>query len=207
MRVGIINYGASNLLSVIAAVEHNGHTSEVLEIGSALKGIDSLILPGVGDFGYAAERLRYSDTAQELKDFVAQGKKILGICLGMQLLGDSSTENGNHLGLGLISGETVHLSTLANSSKLSRIPRMGWFEVFSNNQYKKWKFQQNEMMYFAHSYFMQDVPESNMILKSNYQGFEICAGVQEASVTGIQFHPEKSGENGVKFLGSILSES
>jgi glutamine amidotransferase len=204
VKVGIINYGASNLLSVKSAVEHLGHNSKILDIGNELNDIDFLILPGVGDFKFAAEQFKKSGMEQNLKEFAAQGKSILGICLGMQLLGESSNENGLNPGLDLISGKTVHLSELQGTEISIRVPRMGWYPVAEFGNTSKITNHENLNMYFAHSYFMQNIPSQNWWFSSNVGKSEICVGVKQGTISGVQFHPEKSGETGIKVLEQIL---
>jgi glutamine amidotransferase len=204
MKIGVIDYGASNLLSVIAALDYLGHEAKVENTSGALSTFDALILPGVGDFSYASRFLRESGLSSAIVEFGETGKRVLGICLGMQLLGESSTENGANQGLGLVSGHTVHLSDLKNNSDSARVPRMGWHDVRGLSQLTNARIPENSKMYFAHSFAMTGVKASEQILVSSFEGTEICVGISRGSFLGFQFHPEKSGLLGVNVLGSVL---
>ena len=209
MKIGVIDYGASNLLSVIAALEHIGHEAIVENSSSALSAFDAIILPGVGDFSYASRFLRDSRIDHAIKQFAESGKTVLGICLGMQLLGESSTENGINPGLGLVSGRTVHLSEFRSSSmspRVPRVPRIGWHEVRGLSQITGCQVPENSKMYFAHSFAMKEVDATEQLLVSSFEGTDLCVGISNGSVLGLQFHPEKSGILGVNVLKFVLEE-
>jgi imidazole glycerol-phosphate synthase subunit HisH len=206
MKIGVIDYGASNLLSVIAALEYIGHEAIVENSTRALSAFDAIILPGVGDFSYASRFLCDSGLDHAIVQFSESGKTVLGICLGMQLLGESSTENGINPGLGLVSGRTVHLSEFRNNSMSPRVPRMGWHDVRGLSQITGGQVPENSKMYFAHSFAMKEVEASEQLLVSSFEGTDLCVGISSGSVLGLQFHPEKSGILGINVLRSVLRE-
>ena len=207
MKIGVIDYGASNLLSVIAALEYIGHEAIVENSSKTLSIFDAIVLPGVGDFSYASRFLHDSELDHAIVEFADTGKTVLGICLGMQLLGESSTENGINPGLGLVSGRTVHLSEFKNVSMSPRVPRMGWNDVRGLSQITGSQVPENSKMYFAHSFAMMEVEASEQVLISSFEGTDLCVGVSRGSVLGFQFHPEKSGLLGVNVLRSALGEN
>jgi glutamine amidotransferase len=125
----------------------------------------------------------------------------------MQLLGESSTENGFNSGLGLVRGVTKHLSTLPGLQKKERIPRMGWYEVSRTRSGSIGDLPDKAMLYFAHSYYMEDVPIAHQLLSSTFNNVPFCVGIRDQSIVGLQFHPEKSGELGLSLLEKILSSN
>jgi glutamine amidotransferase len=203
--IGILDYGASNLLSVSAALRKIGHNPITIEVSENLERLDALLLPGVGDFSFASRVLNESRMKEEILKFSTQDKTIVGICLGMQLMGTSSTENGINLGLDLIKGETIHLNELNSSKENIRSPKIGWSEVKGLAEITGGSVPDGSEMYFAHSYFMTRLSGYNTFLSSQAGEQEICAGFQRGCLTGLQFHPEKSGELGLSVLKEIFA--
>ena len=198
MKIGVIDYGASNLLSVIAALEYIGHEAIVENSTRALSAFDAIILPGVGDFSYASRFLCDSGLDHAIVQFSESGKTVLGICLGMQLLGESSTENGINPGLGLVSGRTVHLSEFRNNSMSPRVPRMGWHDVRGLSQITGGQVPENSKMYFAHSFAMKEVEASEQLLVSSFEGTDLCVGISRVRFSVYSFTQKK-----VASLGSM----
>ena len=205
MKVAIVNYGMGNITSVKNSLNFLGFEVNVINSSEEFSDFEVFILPGVGAFGKAMEKLNSSGLSAAILNAAKGKKKIIGICLGMQLLGESSTENGVNQGLGLVSGHTVHLSDLKNNSDSARVPRMGWYDVHGLNKLTNSKVHDNSKMYFAHSFAMMEVEPSEQILVSSFEGTELCVGISHGSVVGLQFHPEKSGELGISVLEAILS--
>lgn len=193
--IAIIDYGVGNLFSLTQSLKKIGAESVVTADKNVIERADRLILPGVGAFGDAAQKLKVSGLDLVLKSEVKKGKPLLGICLGMQLLFDKSYEYGMHEGLGLIEGEVVPLADYVNGLK---IPHMGWnsLEFVDNNPLFK-NLRQGEFVYFVHSYFAKC--GEGLSATADY-GIKVTAAVRKGNIFGVQFHPEKSGEAGLEIL-------
>ena len=193
---GIVDYGVGNLFSLKCSLEKVGAESFVSSDEKFLLSCDRLILPGVGAFGAAAHKLKISGLDTTVKKFAASGKPLLGICLGMQLLFDRSFEGGEHEGLKLLRGEVVNLSTVAQGLK---IPQIGWNSLSFKNKSPLFKYvSEGEWVYFVHSYHAVNCKES-LVATCGY-GKEVTAAVAKGNIYGTQFHPEKSGDTGLKIL-------
>ncbi|WP_238650517.1 imidazole glycerol phosphate synthase subunit HisH [Paenibacillus piscarius] len=200
MAVAIVDYGMGNLHSVSKAVERLGYTSLVTADAAEILAADSVILPGVGAFGDAMEHLRASGMDTVVRAAAAAGQPLLGICLGMQLLFDSSEEHGEHQGLGLLPGSVVRFAPRDGY----KVPHMGWNRL---------SFRQPESplvaglteghVYFVHSYHALPAADSDLIAVTDY-GHPVTAIVGRGNVYGMQFHPEKSGELGIRLLDHFL---
>ncbi len=193
--IAVIDYGVGNLFSLVHSLKKVGADSIVTSDKEQIMRADKLILPGVGSFGDAAERLKDSELDNVIKAECASGKPLLGICLGMQLLFDKSYEYGEHCGLGLIKGEVVPLSDYVKELK---IPHMGWnsLEFTDNNPIFK-NLKSGSFVYFVHSYFAKC--REGLSATTDY-GIKVTAAVRKNNVYGVQFHPEKSGDNGLEIL-------
>lgn len=193
--IAIIDYGVGNLFSLMQSLKKIGADSIVTADSELIERAEKLILPGVGAFGDAAQKLRDSGLDGVIKSEVAKGKPLLGICLGMQLLFDRSFEYGEHTGLGLIKGEVLPLSDYVSGLK---IPHMGWnsLEFVDNNPIFK-NLRQGEYVYFVHSYFAKC---GEGLSATTEYGIKVTAAVRKDNVFGVQFHPEKSGTAGLEIL-------
>lgn len=193
--IAIIDYGVGNLFSLTQSLKKIGADSIVTSEPEIIEQADKLILPGVGAFGDAVQKLRDSGLDVVIKSEVAKGKPLLGICLGMQLLFDKSFEYGEHVGLGLIKGEVLPLSDYVNGLK---IPHMGWnsLEFIDDNPIFA-KLRQGDYVYFVHSYFAKC--GEGLSATTDY-GIKVTAAVRKDNVYGVQFHPEKSGTAGLEIL-------
>ncbi|AQT67825.1 Imidazole glycerol phosphate synthase subunit HisH 1 [Anaerohalosphaera lusitana] len=188
----VIDYSVGNVRSVCKALNHIGCETKLSRKREDIESADGIILPGVAAYGFAVKEL--SDTADIIKDVAKQGKPLLGICVGYQLLFDKSYEKGEHAGLGLISGEVVPLPPGLT------VPHMGWNSVKSSKDMDLFKYMRDEEhFYFAHSYHAKVTDPEAKIANTDY-GSDIVASVQKQSIYGVQFHPEKSGPVGLKFL-------
>ena len=195
--IAIIDYGVGNLFSLKSSLDAIGADSIITGDSSAIKSADKIILPGVGAFGDASNKLFSSGLADILISEAKKGKPILGICLGMQLLLDKSYEYGEHKGLGLIGGEIRPISEVI--PKDLKIPHIGWNALKFKKPSKLFKYiKDGDFVYFVHSYYGANC-ENNTIAVSEY-GEELTAAVENANVFGCQFHPEKSGDVGLKIL-------
>ena len=198
--IAIIDYGVGNLFSLKSSLRAIGEEALVTRDQGELDRADHIILPGVGAFGDAAQKLRDTGMFQAVLDQAAKGKPILGICLGMQLLFERSLEYGEHAGLGLIPGEVRDIRT-AIPGHLA-VPHMGWNGLyFPRDRARSPLFAglaEGEHVYFVHSFAGFDC-KAHCIATTEY-GAELTAAVQNGNVYGAQFHPEKSGETGLKIL-------
>lgn len=193
--IGIIDYGVGNLFSLCSSCKAIGQEAFVSGDAAELSQADRLILPGVGAFGDAAEKLRTTGMADFVRDQAAEGKPLLGICLGMQLLFEKSYEYGCHGGLGLLAGQVVPMEGKLPAGL--KIPHMGWnaLEVRGGRLLEGLD---GQYVYFVHSFFAENCGDS-LSAVTEY-GIPITAAVEQGNVFGCQFHPEKSGTVGLSIL-------
>lgn len=195
--IAIIDYGVGNLFSLTSSFKKIGAEVVVTNDIEIIKKADKLVLPGVGAFGDAAEKLKKSGLDKVIIEEANKGKKLLGICLGMQLLFDKSLEYGEHKGLGLISGEVIPMEN--NIPKSLKIPHIGWNALKFHNPSPLFKYiNEGDCVYFVHSFYAENC-DSSLIASSEY-GRQITAAVQKDNIFGCQFHPEKSGNVGLNIL-------
>jgi len=202
-EVVIIDYGMGNLWSVASAIRFLGKTPVVTGDLSKISESENLILPGVGSFRRAMNTIRNKSIDKAIFDSLQNTKsKLLGICLGMQLLGASSTEDGLTEGLGLTQNKVVRL---ANSEiKPIKIPHVGFNKVQISKESKLFdQISADAYFYFVHSYAMQILNDSSIYTTTTY-GHEFVAAIESGQVFGTQFHPEKSQKNGLKVLENFL---
>ncbi|CCU79668.1 Imidazole glycerol phosphate synthase amidotransferase subunit [Halanaerobium saccharolyticum subsp. saccharolyticum DSM 6643] len=193
--IAIIDYGAGNLNSIQKALEFIGEKTIILETGN-LKEIDKysgLVLPGVGAFPGAMKRLKENKFDEFIDAFVATGKPFLGVCLGMQLLFEWGFEDQKTEGLGLLKGDIIKMKTEY------KIPHMGWnqLEIVKNDPLFE-GLPENPHFYFVHSYQLAEITDE--VLATVGYGTTIPAVIRKDNVIAFQFHPEKSGDNGIKLL-------
>jgi len=200
--IAIVDYNMGNLASVKNAFAKLGKDTVVESNPAKFKEYDKLILPGVGAFGDAMEHLRERNMIDALKDYAASGKYMLGICLGMQLLFESSEEFGEHEGLGLIKGHVKAFDESKFSEPL-KVPHMGWNRMFTNQHPLFKNLDENHYLYFVHTFHVTCRDEANIIGRTNY-GYEFASAVAHNNIMGIQPHPEKSHENGLKILENFI---
>ena len=193
--IAIIDYGVGNLFSLTSSFKKIGEEAIITSDEEIIKKADKLILPGVGAFGDASKKLFESGLDKVILEQVKNQKPLLGVCLGMQLLFEKSYEFGVHKGLGLIDGKVVHIDLPSDY----KIPHIGWNALQFKKKSPILKYiNENDFVYFVHSYHAVDCGES-LVATTDY-GREITAIVQSGNVYGCQFHPEKSGEVGLKIL-------
>ncbi len=195
--IAIVDYGCGNLFSISSSAKALGLDVIVTGDADKIKEADRIILPGVGAFEDAINKLRSSGLADVIIEEAEKGKPILGICLGMQLLFDKSYEYGEFEGLGLISGEICPFE--GDIDKNLKIPHMGWNKLIFKAENPIFKYISNgDYMYFVHSYYGKNCDES-LLAVSEYDVM-VPAVVNNNNVYGMQFHPEKSGEKGLLLL-------
>ena len=202
--VAIVDYGVGNLFSLESSFRSVGAETVVTSDPAVLRAADRIVLPGVGAFGDAAEKLRESGLADVVVAEAKVGKPLLGICLGMQLLFDKSFEYGEHKGLGLIKGEVRPIADVIGADL--KIPHIGWNALhFGAKKHSLFRYlAEGDFVYFVHSFYGANCAES-VIATAEY-GAELTAAVACENVCGCQFHPEKSGAVGMKILRAFCEK-
>lgn len=194
--VAIIDYGVGNLFSLVSSFKIIGEKAIVSSDEKEILSADRIILPGVGAFEDAIKKLKNTGLDKTLLECVKQGKPVLGICLGMQLLFDKSFEYGEFEGLHLIEGEIRPLKEVVG--KELKIPHIGWNALKFTKQSKLFKYiKDGDFVYFVHSFYGAVCPQVTAV--SEY-GISVTASVEKDNVYGCQFHPEKSGQVGLNIL-------
>ncbi len=201
--IAIVDYNMGNLASVQNAFSSLGKDTVVESDPSKFKQYNKLILPGVGAFGDAMEHLRERNMLDALREYAKSGKPMLGICLGMQLLFESSDEFGDHEGLGIIKGKVRAFDT-SNFSESLKVPHMGWNRMFTKAHPLFENLDDAHYLYFVHTYHVICDNEADIIGRTNY-GYEFTSAVAHDNVMGIQPHPEKSHTNGLKILENFIN--
>ncbi|MBN2357227.1 imidazole glycerol phosphate synthase subunit HisH [candidate division KSB1 bacterium] len=196
--IGIVDYGAGNLRSVQKALQmHHGDT-RVVRTAEEFKLCDKLVLPGVGAFGKAMQALDDMALVQPLRDFIVSGKPFLGICLGMQLLFESSEESPGVRGLGMMPGTVIKLPATVKA------PHLGWNQVQHRNTVVLLKdVPQSMFFYFAHSFYAAPA-KSDLIAATCRYGVEFAVAIEHDAVFLVQFHPEKSQKWGLKIIENFV---
>ena len=195
--VAIIDYGVGNLFSLQSSFAAIGQEAEVTSAPDVIRRAERLVLPGVGAFEDAAAKLRASGLMETVKEEASRGKPLLGICLGMQMLFEKSYEYGEHEGLGLLKGEIRPIAERIPTDL--KIPQMGWNSLHLIKESPLLKYtRESDYVYFVHSYSAVDCDDS-LLAVTDY-GADLTACVGKGNVTGCQFHPEKSGEAGLRIL-------
>ena len=200
--IAIVDYGVGNLYSLHRSFEAIGAEVKITADEREIKAADRILLPGVGAFGDAANKLYASGLSELITEEAKEGKPLLGICLGMQMLLDKSLEYGEHRGLGLIEGEVRPISEVI--PKGLKIPHIGWNALqFQGEKSPLFKYvEEGECVYFVHSYHGANCGK-NVIATAEY-GVPLTAAVGKGSVFGCQFHPEKSGKVGLNILRAFV---
>ena len=199
-RIGIVDIGCGNLKSIEAACLHAGVSASILQCPDQCANMDGLVLPGVGSFGFFMERLRQTNFESAIKERVRSGGTLLGICLGLQVLFNSSDESKGVSGLSLLSGNVKKLPVIDTEFK---VPRVGWSKI-SPSEYGSFfrtNFDvDNQYFYFVHSYYAepQDKEVCTSFVEAN--GLNVCASIETRQIVATQFHPEKSGPEALKIF-------
>lgn len=195
--IAIIDYGVGNLFSLTSSFKYIGADVIVTSDADKIKNAEKIILPGVGAFGDAIKKLKDTGLDKVVIEEAKKGKSLMGICLGMQLLFEKSYEYGEYEGLGLLKGSVVPMENYID--KNLKIPHIGWNGLDIKKENPLFKYLKNgDHVYFVHSYFATDCEES--LLATTEYGKELTAAVALDNVMGCQFHPEKSGDVGLKIL-------
>ena len=199
--VAIIDYGAGNLSSVKKALDFLGAESEITKDRDTIMAASHIILPGVGSFGDAMDSMNRRGLTETVKEAALSGKPFLGICLGLQLLFESSEESPGVQGLGLLKGKIVEIP----KDRGLKVPHIGWNSVSLKQTDGIFKgIDQNSYFYFVHSYYLKGADEDAVAATTDY-GVEIQCAVQQGNLCATQFHPEKSSKTGLQVLKNFLS--
>ncbi|MDA7512455.1 imidazole glycerol phosphate synthase subunit HisH [Verrucomicrobia bacterium] len=196
MSIGIVDVGIGNIGSLRGALYSQGWDTVEVSSPGQISALTHLLLPGVGAFSAAMKQLQATSLIKPIQDFAESGRPLLGICLGMQLLADTGTENGQTEGLSLLQGNVDKL----NVPPGFRLPHVGWNELHQHQEHPLTKGMRDGIdFYFVHSYFFDVQEKTDLVGTTNY-GIECPAMIGRNNVVGMQFHPEKSQRNGLLLL-------
>ncbi len=195
----IADYGAGNLHSVQKAFEYLGVRTVVSSDASLVPDFEKVLVPGVGAFGHAVGSFRASGFDDALLEHVDKGRKVLGICLGMQLFLTESEERGVHKGLDLVPGKVRRFRT-----EKEKVPQIGWNSVTCRKESLLFEgVPDNSFFYFVHSYFCEPECEEDIAATTLFAGKDFCSAIEKNGIFALQFHPEKSSEVGLKVLDNF----
>lgn len=207
MKIVIIDYDVGNVRSMINAFKKVGVHPILSNNEEEILSADGVILPGVGAFAHGMENLNKYNLVNILKKYTDTNKSFMGICLGMQMLLDESEEFGNTKGLGLIAGKVIKLPT--QNSSYEKLPHVSWNEIKEKNT--QWNntilnnVRQQSDMYFVHSFITKLDNEDEILSTTEYSDYEFCSSIKKDNIYGCQFHPEKSGEIGLKIIENFVN--
>ncbi|MFC1834163.1 imidazole glycerol phosphate synthase subunit HisH [Thermodesulfobacteriota bacterium] len=209
--VAVVDFGMGNLFSVQKACEHVGLAAKVTSSGEEILSADAVILPGVGAFGDAMSALRRLKLVSVLEAVAESSKLLLGICLGMQLLMRESYEFGHHTGLGIIPGHVVRFEHPKGEPGALKVPQVGWNRLFRAQSAgsETWDdtlldgLPDGVYMYFVHSFYAEPSDDSVVLATTRYGDIEFCSALRHNHVSAFQFHPERSGRDGLKIYANL----
>jgi glutamine amidotransferase len=201
LKITVVDYGLGNVKSVLAALTHLNFEVKLDADGQRINGADLLLIPGVASFGAGVDNIEKFNQFEEILNFNKTGKTIIGLCLGAQLFLKQSEESPGYLGLDLIEGVNKRLD-----SRLGVTPNQGWSKIeFMQNSILSTKFE-DKYFYFSHSYKMELDDPSIVVAKIKNKLEEIPAIIQKDNLIGLQFHPERSGVDGLALLYEIINK-
>jgi len=200
-KIGMIDYGSGNLRSVSKALQTVGADVRRISLGPLSSDLDALVLPGVGSYGDSVHHLRARNLFEPIRNWLANGKKFLGICLGYQLLFEESEESPGVKGLGLLEGKVQRFRTPG-----IKVPQIGWNRLeWTKSAHKRFpELPKDPFVYFVHSYYPSP-RERSIIAATTIYGEEFAAAIVTDNLLATQFHPEKSQENGLAILRQFVS--
>ncbi len=195
--IALLNYGGGNVGSVLKAVEHLGYSAEVTDRPESLQAAEKIVFPGQGHFGAMMKALEERRLLRPLRDLLVGGRPFLGICLGLQALYEASDEAPEVAGLGLLPGR------VSRFEGIFKVPHVGWSQLEIRNSDGLFRgVADGSFVYYCHSYYGPATKESSAV---THYGQTFTAGLEMKNIRAVQFHPEKSGEAGLKVLGNFLS--
>ena len=196
--IAIVDYGMGNLRSVQKGFERVGYAAEISNLPEVVERADHIVLPGVGAFGDAMSNLRERELIEPIQESISEGKPFLGICLGLQLLFAESEEMGSHKGLGLLPGKVRRFP------EGERVPQIGWNQIHIRREVPLLEgVPEDSFFFFVHSYYVDPADDGDRVAMTDYgSGYASIAGRDQA--VGVQFHPEKSQDLGLKILQNFV---
>lgn len=210
--VTVVDYGIGNLLSVKRAFEYCGAEVVITDSIEKIENAERLVLPGVGAFKDGMDGLRKRRLIEPIKKFAKKNRPFMGICLGMQMMMEYGEEFGNHEGLGLIPGKVVKIQEINGSGVSHKIPHIGWNELIKP-AHQSWEgtilhgIEKDSAVYFVHSFSAKPIKKENNLADCSYNGLILSAVICEGLLFGCQFHPEKSGQIGLKIIKNFINLS
>jgi glutamine amidotransferase len=214
ISIAIVDFGLGNLYSVKNACEHVGMSATITSSEAIIARSDAVILPGIGAFGGAMGTLNRLGLVDVLRQVALSSQPLIGICLGMQLFMTESFEFGRHAGLGIISGQVVRFTDALEGSENLKVPQVGWNRIFPKNQSHtadSWAtsplagLQDGEFMYFVHSYYVKPKDSEVILSTTRYGNIEFCSSLIHKNIFATQFHPERSGPQGLRIYRNLAS--
>lgn len=199
-RIAVVDYGAGNILNVLRALEHLDTKPELVDSPDTLGDAAGVVIPGVGAFGAGMHGLQSTGMDEAIRDSCAHGVPLLAICLGMQLLASSSEENPGVTGLGLIDGHVRKLRPHGSGDALERVPDTGWARVDFTRPSLGFSVNKPRNFYFSHSYYLAPSDSSVVSGTKARQGTQIPVLLEQGPIVAAQFHPEKSGPDGIGLM-------
>ena len=201
IKVGIIDLGINNIHSIYNAYLLIGCNVKIISKKENLMKYNIVVLPGVGSFKVAKKKLSEMNIINEINIFLKKKSNniLVGICLGMQLFFDESNEFGSTKGIGLIKGKVLNF----NKKKCKTVPHMNWNRILIENKNKFFNKFKGKYFYFVHSYYCKPHEGKKVVSYTYHNGFKFCSMIKKKNIIGLQFHPEKSGVNGLNLLRSI----
>ncbi len=207
--IAIIDYRMSNMFSIKNALDSLGYNSQITSDGKKILSADGAVLPGVGSFPEAMKQLHDLNLSAAIEKFVSSGKPFMGICLGLQLLFTQSEEFGLCKGLGIIDGTVEHFSKYIPAE---RVPHVGWNKVKIHDPGQpqtaepasRLDLEDESYVYFVHSYFVNPTKKDDIFTTTRYGEMDFCSSILKGNIFASQFHPEKSGQDGLKLLKSFF---
>ena len=212
MKVTLLNFGTGNLHSVFRALKTSGATDVVVSSDPTdVAGADRLVLPGVGAFKNGMQGLSERSLIEPIAEFAASGRPLLGICLGMQMLGTKGLEFGEYDGLDLIQGQIVQIPHFKVDGVKRIVPFVGWSKIKVHGKTKRCPsilddVRENDSIYLTHSYQFNVKNSEDLLATYDYDDIAVTAAIKKDNITGLQFHPEKSGEVGLNIMRAFISE-
>ncbi|MDC1214671.1 imidazole glycerol phosphate synthase subunit HisH [Rhodospirillales bacterium] len=210
-RVSIVDYDRGNLFSVAQAFKHCGADIDFITTPKEIEDAEYLVLPGVGAFGDAMGGLIKRELPDALRNYAKSGKPFLGICIGMQLLFDASDESPDIKGLSILEGRVSEIPKFGSDQVPHKVPHIGWSCISPSQESDTWlntplnSTADNTAFYFVHSFTAVPTNNTDRLADADYNGCLISAGVKRDNIFGFQFHPEKSGKDGLAILHRFMN--
>lgn len=209
--VAVIDYGIGNLLSVSRAFQHCGAEVQVTSDPAVLAAAPALVLPGVGAFADGMAGLRSRGLDRVVVDYAASGRPLIGICLGMQMLASVGEEFGEHTGLGIIPGRVRRIPVNNAAGSAHKVPHVGWADLEPPAGSTGWQdgifkgLTRGEAVYLTHSYAVECEDRADLLATYRFHNIEVTAAIRRGNVNGVQFHPEKSAQVGLRIIRNFVA--